>query len=96
MSEVDAPIRVFTASVASFDDEHSAAAYGIAASDHDAIAAARKGRVQWEALQAHICDLSTECVVTKVATVEHEVQNAVPRQVADAVLSVCNEARGKS
>ena len=51
------PIRVFTASVASLDDEHSAASYGIPPSDRAAIAEARKGRAQWEALQTHICKL---------------------------------------
>ena len=44
------PLRVFTASVASLDDEHSAALYGIPVTDHAAIAEARKGRAYWEAL----------------------------------------------
>jgi len=38
------PILVFTASVASLDDAHSAAAYGLPPSDHKAIEAARTGR----------------------------------------------------
>ena len=90
------PIRVFTASVASLDDAHSAGAYGISPDDHAAIAAARKGRTQWEALQARIRDLSEACQVEKVPTAEHEVQNAVPEQVANAIQMLVQAVRSKN
>ena len=82
------PIQVFTASVASLNDAQSAPLYGLPAEDHKAIAEARKSRTQWEALQAHICDLSEKCLVRKVPTAEHEVQNAVPEEVASAIRTV--------
>lgn len=79
------PIRVFTASVASLDDEHSAASYGLPPSDHKAIAEARKGRERWEDLQARVCELSKDCKAVKLPTVEHEVQNAAPDQIAASI-----------
>jgi pimeloyl-ACP methyl ester carboxylesterase len=82
------PIRVFTASVASLDDDTSAPLYGLPASDHKAISNAREGRKHWEALQARICDFSSSCKSYLVPTSEHLVQNAVPDQVVDAIRQI--------
>lgn len=79
------PIRVFISSVASLDDAHSAAAYGIPASDHAALANARAGRKRWEDLQARICSLSDHCKVYRIPTAQHEVQNAVPGPVFQSI-----------
>ncbi len=87
------PIRVFTASVASLDDERSAALYGLRATDHAAIAEARNGCSRWEGLQRRICGLSDRCRLDQILTAMHEVQNAVPDQVADAVRYMVLEVR---
>jgi len=79
------PIRVFTASIASLDDEHSAALYDLPLSGHKAIEAARVSRRRWENLQSRICELSAHCEVNLIPTAQHEVQNAVPDQVAKAI-----------
>lgn len=86
-------VRVFTASVAALDDAHSAAAYGLPATDHEAIAAARAGRRRWEGLQAHICELSRDCKVHLIPTAEHEVQNAVPDEVAESIRDLIHSFR---
>jgi pimeloyl-ACP methyl ester carboxylesterase len=82
------PIRVFTASVASLDDNTSAPLYGLPASDHKGIAEAREGRKRWEALQTRICDFSSFCKSYLIPTSKHLVQNAVPDQVVDAIQQV--------
>jgi pimeloyl-ACP methyl ester carboxylesterase len=87
------PIQVFTASVASLDDEHSAAAYGLSPADHAAIAEARAGRKRWEELQSRICELSRRCEAHLIPTAEHQVQNAVPYQVAGAIRKLVIEFR---
>jgi len=87
------PVRVFTASVASLDDEHSAPLYGLNVTDHAAIAEARKSRERWEGLQNRICELSEHCTVTKIPTAMHEVQNAVPDQIAAAVREIVLQVR---
>jgi pimeloyl-ACP methyl ester carboxylesterase len=89
----DVPIRVFTASVASLDDEHSAAAYGLPANDHKAIAAARASRRRWEHLQSRICELSDLCEAHAIPTTQHEVQNAVPDQVAESIRTMILQIR---
>lgn len=91
----DLPIQVFTASVASLDDEHSAAGYGLPASDHKAIAAARAGRRRWEHLQARICELSNHCKAHIIPTAQHEVQNAVPDQVAESIRIMILQIRSR-
>jgi pimeloyl-ACP methyl ester carboxylesterase len=85
-------IRVFTASVASLDDEHSAALYGIPISDHKAITEAREGRRHWESLQASICNLSVSCKSYLIPTSQHLVQNVVPDQVVSSIQEVIAEA----
>jgi pimeloyl-ACP methyl ester carboxylesterase len=87
------PIQVFTASVAALDDAHSAALYGLTATDHEAIAAARAGRKRWEGLQARICELSKNCQVHLIPTADHEVQNAVPDEVAKSIRDLVFELR---
>jgi pimeloyl-ACP methyl ester carboxylesterase len=87
------PVRVFTASVASLDDEHSAPLYGLKITDHAAIAEARRGRERWESLQKRICDFSEHCTAIQIATAMHEVQNAVPDQVAAAVREIILQVR---
>lgn len=82
---VKIPIRVFTASVASLDDEDSAALYGLPVSDHRAIAEARKGRKHWESLQARICEFSSSCKSYVIPTPQHFVQNVVPDKVASSI-----------
>ena len=89
------PIRVFTASVASLDDEHSTALYGLPKSDHKAIAEARDGRRRWEARQARICELSSFCKSYVIPTSQHLVQNAVPDKVASSIQEVLTQARRK-
>jgi pimeloyl-ACP methyl ester carboxylesterase len=88
-------VQVFTASVAALDDAHSAAAYGLRPEDHKAIAEAQAGRQQWEKLQARICELSRRCEAHVIPTAEHEVQNAVPDQVADAIRGVVLRLKGR-
>jgi len=87
------PIQVFTASVAALDDAHSAALYGLTATDHEAIATARAGRKRWESLQARICELSRNCQVHLIPTADHEVQNAVPDEVAHSIRDLVFELR---
>lgn len=89
------PIRVFTASVASLNDEQSAALYGLPATDHRAIVEAREGRLRWESLQARICDLSSSCKSYLIPTSQHLVQNVVPDKVVTAILEVVAMARMK-
>ena len=79
------PVRVFTASVASLDDEHSAPLYGLKVTDRAAIAEARRSRERWEGLQNRICELSDHCNATEIPTAMHEVQNAAPDQIAEAI-----------
>jgi hypothetical protein len=87
------PIRVFTASVASLDDEHSAPLYGLTVTNHTAIAEARKGRERWENLQNRICELSEHFTAIKIPTSMHEVQNAVPDEIAAAVRETVLQVR---
>jgi hypothetical protein len=87
-------VRVFTASVTSLDDEHSAPLYGLKVTDHAAIAEARRSRERWESLQNRICELSEHCTVNKIPTAMHEVQNAVPDQIAAAVRETVLQVRG--
>lgn len=89
------PIQVFTASVATLDDERSAALYGLTPTDHEAIMAAREGRKRWEGLQARICKLSRYCQVHLIPTADHEVQNAVPDEVAKSIRNLVFELREK-
>ncbi len=89
------PIRVFTASVASLDDKHSAALYGLPVSDHKAIAAAREGRKHWESLQARICHFSFSCESFVIPTSEHLVQNVAPDKVTAAIGDLVAQIRSK-
>lgn len=90
------PILVFTASVASLDDEHSAPLYGLKVTDHAAIAEARKGRERWESLQKRICELSEHCTATQIPTALHAVQNAVPDRVSAAIQQMISALRAHS
>jgi pimeloyl-ACP methyl ester carboxylesterase len=87
------PILVFTASVASLDDEHSAAAYGLSPTDHEAIAAARANRKRWETLQSRLCELAKNCGFHPIPTARHEVQNAAPDLVAQSIQKMILDVR---
>jgi len=92
-SWLDIPIRVVIASAASMNDEDAAKAFGLSPTDHEAIAAARAGRLQFEDRQARICEFARECRVDRVPTSNHYVQNAAPDRVADIITGLIKKVR---
>lgn len=85
------PIRVVTAAISELSDSALAAATAIRENDRPALAAARTNHARWEQRQARVCDLSTDCHVTRVHTADHFVQNAVPKQVAQIIATLVDE-----
>lgn len=88
-------VRVVTADIAQMSDEESAKAYGLSPNDHDALAAARANRVQWETRQSLICEQSTDCEAERIRVADHYVQNAAPEQVAGIIEGLTNSIRSK-
>ena len=87
------PIRVFIASIPPLSDAEASVVFGIPAADRKALAEARAGRREWENLQARICEFSEDCRTFRIPTMKHEVQNAVPQQVAAQIEGLVEQWR---
>jgi pimeloyl-ACP methyl ester carboxylesterase len=89
----DIPVRVVIVSLSQLDDVEAAKVFGLSASDHEAIAAARQGRAGFENRQAQICEFVLKCKVERIPTTNHYVQNAAPSRVAQVILGLVSKEK---